>query len=156
MRYSFEPPAGWLRAPFPPPQRGIYLRAPIATPSAESASILLFEALAPAGSLEEQLGALVKQACDGAKSAKVGKTAPVKTRSFPALGAPATLTVPTDGRAREEQRYFALVETPVERLPVIFVGGVKSLPLHQRALDGLLGSIGHLLLESAFYNRWVE
>jgi hypothetical protein len=156
MRYSFEPPPGWIRAPFPPPQRGIYLRAPIPTPSAESASILLFEAVTPAGSLEAQLGALVQQACEGAKSSKVGKVAPVRTRSFPALGVPATLQVPTDGRAREEQRFFALVDTVTERLPVIFVGGAKSLPFHQKTLDALIGSIGHLLLEASFYMRWVE
>ncbi len=158
MRYSFTPPDGWSRSPFPPPQRGVYLRAPIASPSPESASILLFEAVAPTGSLEEQLAAFAKESCAGFKVAKAGKPHPVKTRSFPAVGVELVVDVPTGGKpaTREEHRVFVLVATDTERLPIAFVGGAKSLPLHQKALDGLLGSIGHLVLEPGFYTRWVE
>jgi hypothetical protein len=156
MRYSFAPPEGWSRSPFPPPQRGVYLRAPVPLASPDSASILLFEALAPQGTLEEQLAAMVKQGCEGVKVAKSGKPEAKKTRSFKAIGVQVVVEVPAEKRTREEQRVFVLVETGEDRLPVAFVGGAKALATHQKAFDALLGSIGHLLVEPSFYTRWVE
>jgi len=156
MKYAFTPPSGWSRSPFPPPQRGVYLRAPIPAPSPESASILLFEAVAPAGTLEEQLVTLAKQGCDGVKIAKSGKPAAVKTRSFAASAMSMVVEVPTEKKPREELRVFVLVQTDGDRLPVAFIGGARSLPVHQKAFDDLLGSIGDLVLEPTFYTRWVE
>jgi hypothetical protein len=144
MRYSFIPPARWSRSPFPPPQRGVYLRAPVATPSAESASILLFEALAPVGTLEDHLAAMVKETCAGLKVGKSGKPEPKKTRSFRALAQSLSLQVPATPKPRDELRVLVLVEADDERLPVAFIGASKSLPVHQAALDDLIASIGRL------------
>jgi hypothetical protein len=155
MRYAFTPPAGWSRAPFPPPQRGIYLRAPVPSPSAESASILLFEEVAPAGSLEQQLGKIVDDSCQGVKVGKTGKPTPVKTRSFPALAQSLSVTVAGPPK-HDELRVFVLVEVGGTRLPIAFIGGAKSLPAHQAALDGLLASIGELQIAAGLYTRFVE
>ena len=155
MRYTFTPPPDWLRAPFPPPQRGIYLRAPVAAPSPESASILLFEEVAPAGTLEQQLATFVQEACAGVKVTKSAKPAPVWTRSFPALAQSVTVAVPGPPK-RDELRVFFLVEGGGERLPVAFIGGPRSLPAHQATLDALIASIGELQIAPGLYTRWVE
>jgi hypothetical protein len=153
MRYAFAPPDGWTRSPFPPPQRGVYLRAPVPAPSAESASILLFEAVTASGTLEEQLAAFAKQGCEGAKVTKTGKPQALRTRSFPA----ATLALSVEiSRGRDELRTFFLVDAAAERLPLAFIGGARSLPLYKPALDELVASIGDLVLDSHFYSRWVE
>jgi hypothetical protein len=134
----------------------VYLRSPGSSPSPESASILLFDAVAPAGTLEEQLVALVKQSCDGAKVTKQGKPVAVKTVGFSGLTISVTLQVPGDRRARDELRVFTLVDAGNERLPVAFIGGGKSLPSHQHALDEMITSIGPLVLAPELYRRWVE
>ena len=155
MRYAFTPPRDWLRAPFPPPQRGIYLRAPLAAPSAESASILLFEEVVPVGTLEQQLARFVEEGCAGAKMGKASKPAPVRTRSFPALAQSLNVSVPGPPK-RDELRVFILVECGGERLPLAFIGGPKSLPAHQATLDALVASIGDLQIAPGLYTRWLE
>lgn len=157
MRYSFTTPPGWSRSPFPPPQRGVYLRAPTPTPSPEGASILLFDAVAAHGSLEDHLAEIVSEGCEGLKVVKQGKPVALKT-TFPTLMVSITVTVPASQgtRARDEQRIFALVDAGSERLPVAFIGGAKSLPMYQGALESLLGSIGPLAVHAELYRRWVE
>ncbi len=155
MRYAFDTPTGWSRSPFPPPQRGVYLRAPVSTPSEESASLLLFDALAPAGTLEEQLEALVKQGSDGVKLERSGRPSPVRTAAYPGLSL--SLSVQVDGApARDELRVFILIDAGSERLPVAFIGGPRSLPLPQPALDAVLASIGPLDLAPELYGSWIE
>ena len=156
MRYTFTPPPGWSRAPFPPPQRGVYLRAPVPTPAADSASILLFEEVTPIGTLEQQLAQIVQEGCQPGKITKSGKPAPVKTRSFPALSQSVAVTVPGSPRARDELRVFVLVEGGSERLPVMFIGGPKSLPAHQAALEALIASITTIQIAPGLYTRFVE
>jgi hypothetical protein len=159
MKYTFITPPGWSRSPFPAPQRGVYLRAPVANPSAESASILLFDAVAPAGSLEDHLADVVQQSCEGGKITKQGKPAKVKTAGFSGLTVTVTVQVPSSGGGRgtrDELRAFYLIEAGSERLPVVFIGGTKSLPLHQGALETLVLSIGPLLLAPELYSRWTE
>jgi hypothetical protein len=155
MRYAFETPRGWSRSPFPPPQRGVYLRAPVSTPSPEGASILLFDAVAPSGTMEEQLAGLVKQGCEGAKVGKGTKPAPVKTRGFPALSVTVHTQVGAGRGAREETRIFVLVDAGSERLPVAFIGGPKS-TAYREAFDALVASIGPLALAPELYSRWAE
>jgi hypothetical protein len=155
MRFAFAPPPGWTRAPFPPPQRGVYLRAPITNPSAESASILLFEEVGPVGTLEQQLAALVEEGCQGAKAGRPSKPTPVRTRGFPALAQSVALAVPGPPK-HDEIRVFVLVDCGAERLPIVFVGGAKALPAHQAALDGLIGSIGPLVAAPGLYTRFIE
>jgi hypothetical protein len=156
MKYTFTTPPGWSRSPFPPPQRGVYLRAPVATASADSASILLFDAVAPAGSLDEQLAEIVKQSCDGAKITRQEKPAPVKTVGYAGIHVSASVQVPGAGRGRDELRVFYLIDAGTERLPVAFIGGPRALPAHQAALDTLVGSIGPLVLAPELYTRWTE
>jgi hypothetical protein len=155
MRYAFTPPPGWLRAPFPPPQRGIYLRAPVAAPAPESASILLFEDIGPVGTLEQQLAQMVEESCAGLKVGKTSKPAPVRTKSFRALAQSVAVVVPGPPK-RDELRVFVLVEGSGARLPIAFIGGARALPAHQAALDGLLSSIGELEVAPGLYTRWVE
>ena len=152
MRYAYTVPAGWSRSPFPPPQQGIYLRAPVSTPSPEGASILLLDAVAPAGSLEEHLMAMVKQGCDGARIVKTGKPSPVTTAGYRGV----RIQVSAEAEGREEIRVFVLVDAGQERLPLAFVGGAKSLPMHQEALDGVIASIGPLELPRELYRSWTE
>lgn len=155
MRYAFTPPSGWLRAAFPPPQRGIYLRAPVKGPAPDSASILLFEEIGPVGTLEQQLAQMAEDSCAGLKVGKAGKPAPARTRSFRALAQQVAVVVPGPPK-RDEVRVFVLVDCGATRLPIAFVGGAKSLPAHQAALDGLLASIGELEVAPGLYTRWVE
>jgi hypothetical protein len=153
LRYDFTVPAGWVRAPFPPPQRGIYLRAPVEKPGPESASILLCDPVVSAGSLEDQLAAFVKDACRGVKVVKQGKPARAGSRAFPGLAVTVQAQVaPAGGKAREEVRVFALLDGGTHRLPVGFVGGAKALAAHQGALDALLASIEPLVVGSV----WVD
>jgi hypothetical protein len=153
MRYAYTVPAGWSRSPFPPPQQGIYLRAPVSTPSPEGASILLLDAVAPAGSLEDHLQAMVEQGCEGARIMRTGKPSPVTTTAG-YRGLRVQLTARSEGR--EEIRVFVLVDAGPERLPLAFVGGARSLPLHEAALDGLIASIGPLELPRELYRSWTE
>src|SRR6266508_450967 len=140
MTYSFATPQGWSRSPFPPPQRGVYLRAPVVTPSPEAASILLFDAVAAAGTMDEHLASFVKQGCESAKIAKHGKPGAFKTRAF--SGVAQSLVVQVPAPMKEEVRIFYLVDCGSERLPVAFVGGSKALAKHQASLDALIQSIG--------------
>ncbi len=159
MRYSFTTPAGWSRSPFPPPQRGVYLRAPSDTPSPEGASVLLFDAVAPAGSLEEHLQTIIEHTCEstpGLKITKRGKPAPIETTGYTGLSIALTVQIPEGRRTRDELRVYYLIEAGDERLPVTFVGGPKSLGAHQQALDTLISSIGPLVLAPELYRRWVE
>jgi len=152
MRYAFTVPDGWSRSPFPPPQQGIYLRAPVTTPSPEGASILLLDAVAPAGSLEDHLMAMVKQGCEGARIVKQGKPAPVTTAGYRGL----RVQVSAQAAGVEEIRVFVLIDAGDERLPLAFVGGEKSLPMHQEALDAVIASIGPLELPRELYRSWTE
>ena len=158
MRFTFNSPPGWSRSPFPPPQRGVYLRSPTNTPSPESASILLFDAVAADGTLEEHLTALVKQSCDGLKIGKTGKPVAVNAHSYRGLSITLTLSVPPagGGRARDEIRVYILIDAGHERLPITFIGGARSLPQHQAALDSLVGSVSALNLGAELYSRWTE
>ena len=156
MRYAFDTPKGWSRSPFPPPQRGVYLRAPVSTPSPEGASILLFDAVAPAGSMEEHLAAIVKQGCEGAKVMKSGKPAPLRTAAYRAQSVTLQAQVGSGRAAREEVRIFVLVDTGAERLPVAYIGGVKSVPVYKAAFDALVASIAPLELAPELYSRWAE
>ncbi len=155
MRYAFDTPTGWSRSPFPAPQRGVYLRAAVSPPSEESASILLFDVVAPAGTLEEQLEALVAQGIDGVKLEKRGRPSPLRTAAYPGLSLSVSVQV-TGAPARHELRVFILVDAGSERLPVAFIGGPRSLPLHQAALDQVLASIGPLDPGSELYGSWIE
>src|SRR5262245_11800002 len=111
MKYSFTSPAGWIRAPFPPPQRGVYLRAPIEKPGPESASILLFDAVLPKGPLDEQLVAIMRDACEGARILKQRKPTQVNSVAFPGMSATVQLQVTTpSANAREEWRIFVLMD----------------------------------------------
>jgi hypothetical protein len=157
MRYAFTTPKGWSRSPFPPPQRGVYLRAPVSTPSPESASILLFDVVAPAGTMEEHLAQLVKQGCEGAKVVKTSKPAAIKTVSFPGLTMTAQVQVPGAGRSsREEIRIFTLVDAGADRLPVAFIGGPRSMPMHKEPFETLIRSISPLSLAPELYSRWAD
>src|SRR5437762_2982490 len=140
MKYSFNTPQGWSRSPFPPPQRGVYLRAPVPTPSPDGASILLFDAVGAVGTLEEHLASFMKQGCEAAKVGKVGKPTPFRTRAFSGLSVSVAVGVPAP--VKDEIRIFYLVDCGAERLPIAYVGGSKSLPKHQPALDDLVQSIG--------------
>lgn len=153
MRYSFHPPDGWSRYPFPLPQRGVYLRSPDLPPSPMSASILLFDAIAATGPLEAQLAELVQSTCAGLTVGTRSRVEPVTTRSYSALGMKVKLP---DTGPHGELRIYVLIETGAERLPVTFIGGPKSLPRHQAAFDGLLASIGELVVEPGLYTRWLE
>jgi hypothetical protein len=155
MRYAFTTPPGWSRSPFPPPQRGVYLRAPVATPSPEGASILLFDAVAPAGTLEEQLAEIAQQSCEGAKITRRGQPAPVKTAGFGGVTVSVGVEPPEGGR-EGELRIFFLIDAGSERLPVVFIGGARALPRHQEALDLLIGSIAPLTLAPELYSRFAE
>jgi hypothetical protein len=156
MRYSFATPRGWSRSPFPPPQRGVYLRAPVSTPSPEGASILLFDAVAPQGTLEEHLSILVKEGTEGAKVGKTGKPSPIRTTHYAGLAVTVTVSVTSGGRARDEIRVFALVDAGGDRLPIALVGGAKALPRHQEAWEGVLASIGPLEPAPGLYTRFTE
>jgi hypothetical protein len=155
MRYAFDTPKGWSRSPFPPPQRGVYLRAPVSTPSPEGASILLFDAVAAAGSMEEHLAAVVKQGCEGAKVVKSGKPASLRTAAFPALAVTVQTQVGSGRAAREETRVFVLVDAGAERLPVAFIGGPRS-STYRATFDALVASIAPLSLAPELYSRWAE
>lgn len=156
MRYSFTTPPGWSRSPFPPPQRGVYLRAPVSTPSPEGASILLFDAVAAQGTLDEHLASVAKEGCEGAKIGKSSKPAPVKAGPYQGLTVTVSVQVQAEGRARDEVRIFALLDAGADRLPLAFVGGAKSLPVHQEAWESLLASVGPLEAASALYTHLTE
>jgi len=154
MRYTFVPPPGWARAPFPPPQIGVYLRAPV-PPGPDSASILLFDAVLPAGALADHLEAFVKQSTDGLKT-KVQKPAVLRSVAFSGLWVQLTAQVTgQSGKSREEARAYVLFEAGRERLPIAFVGGPKSLASHQKVFDALLQSVGPLDT-AALYRGWTE
>jgi hypothetical protein len=154
VRYAFVAPAGWARAPFPPPQIGVYLRAPVA-PGADSASILLFDSVAAAGTLADQLEAFVSQSTEGLK-AKAQKPAPVKSAAYQGLAVQLTTSVTgANGKSRDEVRVYAMFDAGAARLPIAFVGGAKALAAHQKALDALLASVTPL--DSATLHRaWTE
>jgi hypothetical protein len=154
MRYNFVSPPGWARAPFPPPQIGVYLRAPV-PPGPDSASILLFDAVLPIGSLADHLEAFVKQSTDGIK-AKVQKPAALKSAAFGGLWVQVTAQVTgANGKSREEARAYVLFEAGRERLPIAFVGGSKSLASHKKVFDSLLQSVGPIDT-AALYRGWTE
>jgi hypothetical protein len=152
MRYAFTVPQGWSRSPFPPPQQGIYLRAPVSTPSPEGASILLLDAVAPAGTLEEHLQQVVAHGCEGGRIRKSEKPVAVASKAYRGLAT----RVAVDAGGREEIRLFALLDAGAERLPLAFVGGTRSLPLHQAAWDALLASVGPLELPRELFTSWTE
>jgi hypothetical protein len=150
MRYAFTTPAGWSRTPFPAPQRGVYLRAPSSPPSPESASILLFDAVAPAGTVEDQLAVLVRKTCEGTRMGKASKPSRIETAGYEGLVVKVNVTVSDASGKREEVRVLALIDAGAERLPISFVGGPRSLPLHQQALDTLLASIAPLAAPAVY------
>jgi hypothetical protein len=154
MRYAFVAPPGWARAPFPPPQIGVYLRAPVA-PGPDSASILLFDGVAAAGTLSDHLDAFVSQSTEGLK-AKAQKPAAVKSAAYPGLAVQLTTQVTgATGKSRDEVRVYVLFDAGGTRLPVAFVGGPKALAAHQKAFDALLASIAPL--DTATLHRaWAE
>jgi hypothetical protein len=161
MRYAFTAPEGWLRTPFPPPQKGIYLRAPIAKPGPESASILLLDAVVPDGSIEDHLGAFVKGASDGVKVLKQGKPARFQAVTLSGMCVSVQVQVnPPGGKPREESRAFAMVDAGHLRLPISFVGAAKALSAHQKIWDALLASIRPLQADfdpkSSPYSAWIE
>jgi hypothetical protein len=154
MRYTFVAPPGWARAPFPPPHIGVYLRAPV-PPGPDSASILLLDAVLPAGSLADHLEAFVKQSTDGIKT-KVQKPTALKSAAFSGLWVQLTAQVTgANGKSREEGRAYVLFEAGRERLPIAFVGGSRSLASHQKVLAALLQSVGPVDA-SALYAGWAE
>jgi hypothetical protein len=154
MRYAFVAPPGWTRAPFPPPQVGVYLRAPVA-PGPESASILLFDSVMATGTLAEHLDAFVSQSTEGLK-AKAQKPAPVKSVAFAGLAVQLTTQVTgANGKSRDEVRSYVLFDAGRVRLPVAFVGGAKAMAAHQKAFDALLASVAPLD-SSALHRAWTE
>ncbi len=154
MRYAFTAPPGWARAAFPPPQIGVYLRAPVA-PGPESASILLFDSVLAAGTLAEHLDAFVTQSTEGLK-VKAQKPVPVKGAAFQGLLVQLTTQVTgANGKSRDEARMYALLDAGRVRLPVAFVGGAKALAAHHKAFDAVLQSVGPLDT-STLNQAWAE
>lgn len=154
MRYTFMPPPGWSRVPFPPPHVGVYLRAPV-PPGPDSASILLFDAVVAAGSLADHLDAFVKQLTEGVKT-KVQKPASLRSAAYGGLWVQLTAQVTgANGKSREEGRAYVLFDAGQERLPIAFVGGPKALASHQKTFDALLQSVGPLDT-AGLYRTWAE
>jgi hypothetical protein len=151
MRVRFTAPSGWIRQAFPPPQRGVYLRAPVAPGSSDSASILLLDAVVASGKLEEQLAAFVDDGCrDGAMGSK-GKAAPFRSKAGPGLSIQVAVKVPSAGK-KEEQRVFAVVDAGERRLPLVFLGAPKAA---RAAFDELLGSIEPMPAQDEPFLVWV-
>lgn len=140
-RYSYVTPAGWRPHPFPPPHQGVQLRAPIPPNRPDSAALLLLEAVAPHGSLEEQLSALVREGCLGAEVIETSPPVRLRTLAYEGLAQAVRLAVPGP-RPHPEVRLFALVDAAVERLPVVLIGGPDLLAVHKPAFDYLIASIG--------------
>jgi hypothetical protein len=156
MRVRFTAPSGWIRQAFPPPQRGVYLRAPVAAGSADSASILLLDAVVANGKLEEQLGSFVDDGCrDGTPGGK-GKAAPFKSKAGPGASIAVTVKFGSGGffkgAAREEQRIFAVVDAGERRLPLVFLGAPKA---PRAPFDALLGSIEPMPAQDELFLVWV-
>jgi hypothetical protein len=150
-RYAYESPPGWLQRPFPAPQQGVYLTAPPGTPRA---SILLMDAIAPRGSVAEQLEEVVSQGCtDAAELLERLAAQPLPSSGgLPGMVAVVRLRVVHEGQERAEGRAFALFEGHGERLPVIFMGDSNALPYHKAAVNQVLGSIrSHLPDAEALY-----
>ncbi|HKA87465.1 MAG TPA: hypothetical protein VKE22_07350 [Haliangiales bacterium] len=154
MRYAFTAPPTWARAAFPPPQIGVYLRAPVA-PGPESASILLFDSVLPAETLAEHLDAFVVQSTEGLK-VKAQKPVAVKSAAFPGLMVQLTTQVTgAGGKSREEARLYVLLDAGRVRLPLAFVGGAKALAAHQKTFEAVLQSVAPLD-NSTLYGAWAE
>jgi hypothetical protein len=160
MRYDFVPPTGWTRHPFPPPGRGIYLRAPqqrgAGKAAPDAASILLFDAVLPEGTMEKQLEAFVTRGCEGTKSAKPGRPQAVQAGSLPALRTDVTCQVVVDGKTMEETRCFVLVDAGQHRLPLTYLATSKAPSTFAQAFTALLSTIAPLSPMAPPYTAYLE
>jgi hypothetical protein len=141
-RYGFEAPPGWVRRPFPPPQRGVYLTAPPGTPRA---AILLMEPIAPHGDVLAQLETVVDKGCAGTRVVERVAARPIG-RAAAGAGLDGAFAVTRvvmtfESRARDEARCFALLEGLLERLPIVYLSDASALPTHRGALEQVLTSI---------------
>ena len=132
-------PPGWIQTPFPPPQRGIYLHAP---PGGARGALLLMDALAPHGTLAEQLATAVKTGCADVELLATAEPYTFATTSkMPGLSVAARVRVTHEGRQRDELRVFTLVDAGDIRLPIVFLGDLNAAEIYQDAIGLVLYSI---------------
>ena len=135
----FDHPPGWIESPFPPPQRGIYLHAP---PGGARGAILMMDAIAPHGSLEDQLAAAVVTGCSGAELlAQAAPYAFETVANMRGLSIATRVRVTHEGKVREELRVFTLVDAGELRLPIVFLGDLGAAEIYQDAIGLVLYSI---------------
>jgi hypothetical protein len=153
MRYDFSPPLGWTVGKLPDGGRGLVLQAPPTAEASERAALFLLDPLSPVGALAEQLGQAMQTSLAGVEVVRRGATQPVTAAAYPGLLCPVRVRLPVASPSPaagatelarplpEEGRVYFLLQTPQDRLLVVFVGGQKALPKYQAALDEFLGSI---------------
>lgn len=152
MRFQFEIPPGWSKAPFPPPGRGIYLRAGSLALD-ERAAVLLLAAVAPIASLEAQLELIVQQSCGDADVLERDESYPVQNPSF--SGRMLNLRI-RQRNGREEIRAVTLLDAGTVRLPIVFLGGRAAREKHLPALDRLIRSIHRVDIDVVDESGWVD
>jgi hypothetical protein len=148
-RYRFESPAGWRRESFPPPQQGVYLRAPVGAPRG---AILLFDRLAPDGGLDVQLARVAAEGCRDAEVLESSPALPAPTR-MPGLLQVLGVTVGGDP-PRREWRTFVLMDAGGERLPAVFLADDDGVAAHRDAFVALLRSV-HAAAETGVFS-WLN
>jgi len=145
-RYHVEVPEGWIRRPFPPPQRGIYVTSP---PGTARLSVLLTDPLVPVGTLESQVTAIASQGC--ADVQVLEESRPFPLRAAPGLPGAATLRqveARFEGKVHLELRVFMLLDVGTERLPVLLLGQPDGLAQHGSEIIGMLASVKRLHMTS--------
>src|SRR5262245_9587210 len=142
--YRFRIPEGWSANPSLPGNAGLLI-AP-QPPNNRGVAIMVLHAIAPTGTLLQELEHLVKYSCRDLEILQWGQAAEYKTpqlagvltwvrvRERPAAGAPAE-------KLREFSHLYALLEDGAERVPLILTSGPMIAEEHRAAFEMVLATL---------------